>query len=131
MTSKKKITIGIVVVVIVFGVFGVMKAKEYYDNTYVGETYYGQILSNQPLEPQKLVGSGGENYSAIDYVFKAYNKNGDEVVASFEKDDVNNAYKPNAYIMVEQSKTRTVYDKEVSREEIPKDVLKYTDEEHK
>lgn len=131
MTNKKKITIGIVAVVVVLGVFGIIKGKEYYDNTYVGETYYGQIPSNQSLEPQKLIGSTGESYTAIEYTFNVYNKEGKELVASFEKDDVNNAYKPNAYIMVEQSKTRTVYDKEVSREDIPKDVLKYIDKNHK
>jgi len=128
---KKKAGIIIAVVILITGILAFVKGKEYYENTYVAKTYYGQIPSTQSMELVSEYDSSGKKYEYIDYNFTIYNAEGESALASFNKYDVESAYQPNTYVKVEQSKTRTIYDEEVSREEIPKEVLKYIDENHK
>lgn len=128
---NKSLKIGIIVVIIALIGFMVIKAKNYYDSTYVGNDYYLKVPANQDTKVEewndatgKVVMVKGKRYN-----FSAYNDKGEAKKVEFSiksYDDTISSDKllqPNTYVKVSASKTRVLGWKIIKVQAIPQTAL--------
>ena len=116
--------------IVIVGFF-VVKAKQYYDNTYVGSDYYLQVPANQSITVDTWE-SGGYTIRGKQYKFTAYNENGEEKIVEFsitddgKKDTTTDILllEPNTYIKVNASKNRVISWKIINKKDVPEKALK-------
>jgi uncharacterized protein (TIGR01655 family) len=134
---NKGFKIIILILVIALVVFGIIKFKQYYNDTYVGSFYYTQTPSDQDtsIEERK---EGAYQIRGKDYEFTAYNENGENKLVKFsiidnirEIESEEQLLQPNTYLKINASKNRVINWEIVEEQEIPEVVLKYIEENHK
>lgn len=129
---NKTIKYALVVIVLLMTIgFGTVNAKKYYNDRYVGSTYYGKIPTTMSMEPKMLYGDKNREMGyGKEYNIKVYNESGNERIAEFEviSDNPEEYYKPGTYLKVEMSKQIVVKQKPISKEDIPENILKLIEE---
>ena len=114
-----------------------IRAKEYYDETYVGADYYMRVPSDQDTTIEEWR-SGNYDIKGRKYEFTAYNEKGEPKVVKFSiTDDAekitseDQLLQPNAYIKVNASQKRVISWSIVEEKDVPKSALKFVIENHK
>lgn len=122
--KKRLIIIGIAVVAI----FGVVKAKEYYDSRYVTDgIYYIKVPSNQSMDLEDILDSNGKVVDkGKSYTFTGYDENGKsmELFFTFITDNKVKLLKPGQYVKVKASKTISLGEEIINEADVPESVLK-------
>lgn len=117
---KKKIGMVIILALLV-GLF--VKGRAYYEDRYVGETYYGRIGENQDMTFKTQYSSDGKPMDkAIDYKVKIYNDK-EERTVNFQRYEGSDYFKPGDYIEVEASNQISLGEKLIDKKDIPSNIL--------
>ncbi|WP_100065510.1 YxeA family protein [Miniphocaeibacter massiliensis] len=124
---------GFLIGIILIGLIGlgVYKGKEYYNDRYVGETYYIVVPENQSLELEKQYADNGEELGlGKEYKLIGYNKKGEskELEFTVRTDNPKDLFKRGTYLAVESSNQIVLGEKSIDKSEIPDNVLKLIEE---
>jgi uncharacterized protein (TIGR01655 family) len=125
MKTVIKIVVAVAVLAVVAG--GVAFGKDYYENRYVGSTYYAQVPEDMTYSLLDIVDDGGEVFDK-GYTFElvAYDEQGDrrEVEIRIYDDSVQPPA-PGSYMQLELSKTLVLNWQPVAKADVPATVMGY------
>ena len=112
--------------------FGVIQAKNYYDDRYVAdEIYYVRIPDSQSIEIEDLLDDSGKVVDkGKSYKFIGMSEAGitKEVAFSFTTKDPSKLLQPGTYLKVTSSKTIVLGQSVISKSEVPSSIVdKLTD----
>lgn len=126
-----KKTLGILIVVSII-VGGALWAKGYYNNRYVAsETYYTQVPTDEVNKDSWLVNSEGEKQEkGKEYKLIGYDKEGNKREADFTKrGTAKDYYAPGTYIKISASKTISLGETTINKEDVPAKALEKIEKE--
>lgn len=126
-----KKTLGILIAVAII-VGGALWAKGYYNNRYVAsETYYTQVPTDEVNKDSWLVNSEGKKeVKGKMYKLVGYDKEGNKRDFSFAKQGTaKDYYAPGAYIKISASKTISLGEITVNKEDVPAKALEKIEKE--
>lgn len=126
-----KKTLGILIVVSII-VGGALWAKGYYNNRYVAsETYYTQVPTDEVNKDSWLVNSEGEKQEkGKEYKLIGYDKEGNKREVDFTKrGTAKDYYAPGTYIKISASKTISLGETTINKEDVPAKVLEKIEKE--
>lgn len=126
-----KKTLGILIAVSII-VGGALWAKGYYNNRYVAsETYYTQVPTDEVNKDSWLVNSEGKKeVKGKMYKLVGYDKEGNKRDFSFAKQGTaKDYYAPGAYIKISASKTISLGEITVNKEDVPAKALEKIEKE--
>lgn len=126
-----KKTLGILIAVSII-VGGALWAKGYYNNRYVAsETYYTQVPTDEVNKDSWLADdSGKKQIKGKEYKLIGYDKEGNKRDFSFiKKGTAKDYYAPGAYIKISASKTISVGETIVNKEDVPTKSLEKIEKE--
>lgn len=126
-----KKTLGILIVVSII-VGGALWAKGYYNNRYVAsETYYTQVPTDEVNKDSWLVNSEGEKQEkGKEYKLIGYDKEGNKREVDFTKrGTAKDYYAPGTYIKISASKTISLGETTINKEDIPAKALEKIEKE--
>lgn len=126
-----KKTLGILIAVsIVVG--GALWAKGYYNNRYVAsETYYTQVATDEVNKDSWLVDDEGKKeIKGKEYNLIGYDKEGNKRDFSFAKQGTaKDYYAPGSYIKISASKTISLGETTINKEDVPAKALEKIEKE--
>ncbi|MCU9815792.1 YxeA family protein [Paraclostridium sp. AKS73] len=126
-----KKTLGILIVVSII-VGGALWAKGYYNNRYVAsETYYTQVPTDEVNKDSWLVNSEGEKQEkGKEYKLIGYDKEGNKREVDFTKrGTAKDYYAPGTYIKISASKTISLGETTINKEDVPAKALEKIEKE--
>lgn len=126
-----KKTLGILIAVAII-VGGALWAKGYYNNRYVAsETYYTQVPTDEVNKDSWLVDDEGKKeIKGKEYNLIGYDKEGNKRAFSFSKQGTaKDYYAPGSFIKISASKTISVGETIVNKDEIPSKALENIEKE--
>ncbi|MEN2256286.1 YxeA family protein (plasmid) [Paraclostridium benzoelyticum] len=126
-----KKTLGILIVVSII-VGGALWAKGYYNNRYVAsETYYTQVPTDEVNKDSWLVNSEGEKQEkGKEYKLIGYDKEGNKREVDFTKrGTAKDYYAPGSYIKISASKTISLGETTINKEDVPAKALEKIEKE--
>ncbi len=126
-----KKTLGILIAVAII-VGGALWAKGYYNNRYVAsETYYTQVPTDEVNKDSWLVNSEGEKQEkGKEYKLIGYDKEGNKREVDFTKrGTAKDYYAPGTYIKISASKTISLGETTINKEDVPAKALEKIEKE--
>lgn len=124
---KKRSVYALVGVIILFVVaLGAWKGWSYYQDRYVGTTYYAVVPADSEVTLDNLVDASGKVAGkGHEYNLKAVNEKGETKDISFTvpADSLDELYQPGTYLKVNASKQLVVKQSPITEEEVPVAVL--------
>ncbi len=126
-----KKTLGILIAVSII-VGGALWAKGYYNNRYVAsETYYTQVPTDEVNKDSWLVNSEGEKQEkGKEYKLIGYDKEGNKREVDFTKrGTAKDYYAPGTYIKISASKTISLGETTINKEDVPAKALEKIEKE--
>ncbi|OXX84333.1 hypothetical protein AVM15_05035 [Paraclostridium benzoelyticum] len=126
-----KKTLGILIAVAII-VGGALWAKGYYNNRYVAsETYYTQVPTDEVNKDSWLVNSEGEKQEkGKEYKLIGYDKEGNKREVDFTKrGTAKDYYTPGTYIKISASKTISLGETTINKEDVPAKALEKIEKE--
>lgn len=126
-----KKTLGILIAVAII-VGGALWAKGYYNNRYVAsETYYTQVPTDEVNKDSWLVDDEGKKeIKGKEYNLIGYDKEGNKRAFSFSKQGAaKDYYAPGSFIKISASKTISVGETIVNKDEVPTKALEKIEKE--
>lgn len=126
-----KKTLGILIAVAII-VGGALWAKGYYNNRYVtSETYYTQVPTDEVNKDSWLVDDEGKKeIKGKEYNLIGYDKEGNKRAFSFSKQGTaKDYYAPGSFIKISASKTISVGETIVNKDEVPTKALEKIEKE--
>lgn len=126
-----KKTLGILIAVAII-VGGALWAKGYYNNRYVAsETYYTQVPTDEVNKDSWLVDDEGKKeIKGKEYNLIGYDKEGNKRAFSFSKQGTaKDYYAPGSFIKISASKTISVGETIVNKDEVPTKALEKIEKE--
>ena len=126
-----KKTLGILIAVAII-VGGALWAKGYYNNRYVAsETYYTQVPTDEVNKDSWLLDSEGKKQAkGKEYNLIGYDKEGNKRDFNFAKSGTaKDYYAPGAYIKISASKTISLGESTVNKEDVPAKALEKIEKE--
>lgn len=116
------------ILIIVLLVFISYKGFVYYQNRYVGTTYYAKT-SATPAKIQDLLDDQGKKVNTgYSYSLIGVNEKGETKKVEFELTD--SAYPPNTYLEVRSSKEIVLKQATINESKIPKSIKKIVDQKN-
>ncbi len=105
---------------------GVIKGKEYYENRYVGTSYYAMVPADESTEVEPIYDdSGDEMGKGRNYALKSYNGKEERILEfTVYKDKPEELLQPGTFMKIEASKQIVTGEKIITREEVPENILK-------
>lgn len=117
-----------------FSLFGVLvlfglgfigyKTWTYYQDTYVGKTYYARIAQNVPY--QAIKDADGKVFdNGYSFKIPAYDTQGQKKIAEFTVYQKENPYPVGTFLKITASKKRVIEQTKISGREVPRNARKY------
>ncbi|OCN05278.1 hypothetical protein A4S06_09225 [Erysipelotrichaceae bacterium MTC7] len=121
---SKKVKLGIVAaIVLVLVALVIPVAKDYYDNRYVGSTYYARVPESYDTTPRTILSDAKEDMGkGVIYNLRVYNEAGDEKEVQFTRfEEDQSIIDPGTYLQLEVSESSISQGEEViTKDEVPK-----------
>ncbi len=122
--KKNTLIITAIVMIVGLGFLGI-KAKEYYDDRYVGTDYYAQLPADQDMTVEDIIDDNGKKQAeGRTYYVTAFNEDGEQRTLDFIVIGEENLLKPNTFLKLNASKQIVVQTTIINESEVPESVLK-------
>ncbi|WRS30910.1 YxeA family protein [Actinomycetaceae bacterium MB13-C1-2] len=121
--GKTIVLVALVAIVAVGAYFG----KTYYDDRYVGETFYAQVPLNEPVTVHDLYDAEGNPVDkGYTYSLTGVSEKGEQRLLEFDLHSSNPAdlYQPGTYLRAKASNQLVVHQEAIDESQVPDTVLK-------